>query len=126
MTRCFIKILGPPNQSGPRYFAPSAPPPPFAGLGINNDGVPCSDCSETKIFALNLSLLKTKEVVDILFIQIRTILMKLLYRAMLPKKHFHNKRLFNILCFINFYHLKRQSSPWPEVGFVYIVNKTYS
>ena len=26
MTRRFIKILGPPNQSGPRYFAPSAPP----------------------------------------------------------------------------------------------------
>ena len=41
------------------------------------------DSSETKIYALNLSLLKTKEVVDILFIQIRTILLKLLYRAML-------------------------------------------
>ena len=37
---------------------------------INNDGVPCSDSSETKIY--------------ILFIQIRTILLKLLYRAMLP------------------------------------------
>ena len=51
---------------------------------INNDGVPCSDSSETTIYALNSSLLKTKQVVDILFIQIRTILLKLLYRAMLP------------------------------------------
>ena len=51
---------------------------------INNDGVPCSDSSETKIYALNSSLLKTKQVVDILFIQIRTILLKLLYRATLP------------------------------------------
>ena len=51
---------------------------------INNDGVPCSDSSETKIYALNSSLLKTKQVVDILFIQIRTILLKLLYRIMLP------------------------------------------
>ena len=50
---------------------------------INNDGVPCSDSSETKIYALNSSLLKTKQVVDILLIQIR-ILLKLLYRAMLP------------------------------------------
>ena len=51
---------------------------------INNDGVPCSDSSETKIYALYLSLLKSKKVVDILFIQ-RTILLKLiLYRAMLP------------------------------------------
>ena len=23
-------------------------------------------------------------------------------------------------------NLKRRSSPWPEVGFVYILNKTYS
>ena len=51
---------------------------------INNDGVPCSDSSETKIYALNSSLLKTKQVVDILFTQIRTILLKLLCRAMLP------------------------------------------
>ena len=27
---------------------------------INNDGVPCSDSSETKIYALNSALLKTK------------------------------------------------------------------
>ena len=60
---------------------------------INNDGVSCSDSSETKIYAINSSLLKTKQVVDILFTQIRTILLKLLYR------------LFNISCFINFYHL---------------------
>ena len=51
---------------------------------INNDGVPCSDSSETKIYALNSSSLKTKQVVDILFTEIKTILLKLLYRAMLP------------------------------------------
>ena len=36
MTRCFIKISGPPKAQtslGPRYFAPPAPPPsPLAGL----------------------------------------------------------------------------------------------
>ena len=51
---------------------------------INNDGVPCSDSSEIKIYALNSSLLKTKQVVDILFTQIKTILLNLLYRAILP------------------------------------------
>ena len=45
-----------PQDFGPRYFAPSSPP--LAGLDINNDGVPCSDPSETKIYAPNLSLLK--------------------------------------------------------------------
>ena len=79
----FYQDFGPPKPVWPQVFCPLCPPP-FAGLDINNDGVPCSDCSETKIYALNLSLLKTKEVVDILFIQIRTILLKLLYRAMLP------------------------------------------
>ena len=33
MTRCFIKILGPPNQSGPQVFCP--PAPPLAGLEHN-------------------------------------------------------------------------------------------
>ena len=32
MTRCFIKILGLPNQSGSQVFCPHAPPP-LAGLG---------------------------------------------------------------------------------------------
>ena len=34
MTRCFIKISGPPNQSGPQVFCPPCPPPPLAGLGL--------------------------------------------------------------------------------------------
>ena len=83
MTRCFIKISGPPNQSSPRYFAPPCPPLLPALMLTMMVFLAVHDSSETKIYALNLSLLKTKEVVDILFIQIRTILLKLLYRAML-------------------------------------------
>ena len=32
MTRCFIKISGPPNQSGPQVFCSPLPLPPLAGL----------------------------------------------------------------------------------------------
>ena len=35
---------------------------------INDDGVPCSDISETKIYALYLSLLKTMKVVLIFYL----------------------------------------------------------
>ena len=36
MTRCFIKISGPPNQSGPQVFCPSCPPPLSPALSDRN------------------------------------------------------------------------------------------